>query len=148
MIPMKKHFLLAEDDEEDISLFEEAIVKADLQIELLAVSNYDRILSALNADELPDLIILDNSLPGKTSLECIGAIRARFNSNELPVIMLSTAIPPNAKAKGYEAGFNLLLEKPVSFFEIQTLLKKLYAVNWKQHPPLSVEEFNSLDTSK
>lgn len=148
MIPMKKQFLLAEDDDEDVALFEEAIVKADVPIDISLVANCDELLLQLNKQKLPDLVILDNSLPGKTSLECIELIRSRFSLQQLPVIVLSTTIQPNAKIKGYEAGFNLLLEKPNSFYEIQTLFKKLDAIDWIQNPVLSAEEFNQPDTKK
>ncbi|HEX8331141.1 MAG TPA: response regulator [Segetibacter sp.] len=142
---MNKHFILAEDDEDDVALFLEAIKSAKVPIHVTTVLSCDDIMGHLSPHELPQLVIMDTSLPGKSALECIAAIRAAFTAEQLPVMVLSTSLPSSLQVKGYIAGFNLMLKKPDTFKEVQKLVRRLYLVEWANHPALTLHEFYQLD---
>jgi DNA-binding response OmpR family regulator len=142
---MIKKFLIAEDDEEDLMIFKDAIQAADVAVEVTSVISCDELLSIINLQTIPDLVIIDTSLPGRSTLECITAIRATYKAEQLPVIVLSTAISPTLQVKGYIAGFNLMLKKPDSFIGTQDMVRKLYNMDWIGNPFLTPEEFKRLE---
>ena len=73
---MTKHFLIADDDLDDIELYREAISNTALPIVLTSVVYCDGIFNSIAVAPIPDLIIVDGNLPGKFLLECITEIRS------------------------------------------------------------------------
>ncbi|MCY7420271.1 MAG: response regulator [Chitinophagaceae bacterium] len=142
---MEKHFLIAEDDEEDIDLYKEAILAGALPIKVNFVLYCDGIFKTISVVPLPDLIIVDGNLPGKTLLECITEIRSHETLHRTPLVVLSGSSPKTFQAKSYDAGINLYLEKPNSLNEISELFKRLYYIDWSANPKMSAEEFYALN---
>jgi len=62
----------------------------------------------------PDLVLLDNRMPGMTGTEVLMHIRARFDVLELPVIMLTSEDDPSEVAKALELGANDYIIKPAN----------------------------------
>jgi CheY-like chemotaxis protein len=141
---MEKHFLLADDDDDDLIFFKDAVLYSKLPIKVSTVDDCDGVLLQVSSQTQPDLIILDNSLPRKSSLDCLTAIRKQFSLAQLPVVILSTSVPAIMRIKAYVAGFNLVLEKPQSFVETIDLFKRLFNVDWRTTPVITQEEFYSL----
>jgi two-component system chemotaxis response regulator CheY len=81
-------------------------------------------ISALRAcrEKMPDLMLLDWSMPGMTGVEFVRALRAQPGGGR-PVILVSlTEVDVNEIAQAVAAGINDYLMKP---FDRQTLSAKL-----------------------
>ena len=138
---MVKHFLLAEDDEDDIEIINEAIKNSGLSIILTSVIYCDGIFHSLTVPSLPDVIIVDGNLPGKTLLECLSEIREHEKLCNIPLVVLSNTSYKAVRDKSYAAGVNLYLEKPDSFTSMEDIIKRLFYIDWHLHPVLSSESF-------
>ncbi len=77
------------------------------------------------ADRIPDLIILDWMLPGKSGIEFIKWIKKKELLKNLPIIMLTAKAEEDNKIKGLTAGADDYIVKP---FSIQELIARIRAV--------------------
>jgi CheY-like chemotaxis protein len=77
--------------------------------------------------EVPDLILMDISMPVMDGLEATKTLRTYKRGAKIPVIAI-TAYGKRFYKKAIEAGCNDLIEKPVDFDALETKLK-LYLEN-------------------
>ncbi len=104
--------ILVVDDEPDIS----ALVAYHLARESYVVrtaNTGDEALEALDR-ERPDLIVLDLMLPGMTGLEVLQAVRARPETSEVPVILLTARREESDRIEGLRLGADDYVAKPFS----------------------------------
>ena len=73
-------------------------------------------------EELPDLILLDWMLPGVSGIEICRQLKARKDTREIPIIMLSARSEEVDKVRGLETGADDYLQKP---YGIQELLARI-----------------------
>lgn len=77
----------------------------------------------------PALVVLDRHLPDGDGLEVCAKIRAHPEQGSTPVIMLTSADGLDAKSRGFEAGADQYLVKPVHPSElllwVRSLLRRL-----------------------
>ena len=73
-------------------------------------------------EELPDLILLDWMLPGVSGIEICRQLKARKNTREIPIIMLSARSEEVDKVRGLETGADDYMQKP---YGIQELLARI-----------------------
>jgi two-component system phosphate regulon response regulator OmpR len=71
----------------------------------------------------PDLLILDEMLPGRSGCEVMAGLRQR--GHRFPVLMLSALRSPADRIAGLEAGADDYLGKPFEFRELQLRIIKL-----------------------
>jgi len=110
-------------DDEPISL---EIVSQQLKAQDIIVTKAKdgiEALSEISKGLRPDLILLDIIMPVKTGFEVCKELREEFSSNELPIIMLTGQDQVSEIVKGFEAGANDYLTKPVSNNELMARLK-------------------------
>jgi len=110
-------------DDEPISL---EVVSQQLKLQKVCVTkakNGDDALKVIDDGLQPDLILLDVVMPGKSGFEVCHEIRKLFSSNELPIIMLTGQDQVSDIVKGFEAGANDYLTKPVANNELMARLK-------------------------
>jgi DNA-binding response OmpR family regulator len=81
--------------------------------EVISANNGEDALRTLLKVE-PDLVILDVMMPRIDGVEVCRAIKAREESADTPVILLSAKDSDRDRDKGMEAGANLYLTKPFS----------------------------------
>jgi len=81
--------------------------------EVVSANNGEDALRKLLKIE-PDLVILDVMMPWIDGVEVCRAIKAREESSETPVVLLSAKDRDGDREKGMEAGADLYLTKPFS----------------------------------
>ena len=73
-------------------------------------------------EKLPDLILLDWMLPGVSGIEICRQLKARKDTREIPIIMLSARSEEVDKVRGLETGADDYMQKP---YGIQELLARI-----------------------
>jgi CheY-like chemotaxis protein len=98
------------EDNADNRLLLQAILEG-----LYEVVEYENGVDALNglSQQLPDLVLLDISLPGMDGNEILARIRADERLRKLPVIALTAHAMSGDREKYLTAGFNDYITKPI-----------------------------------
>src|SRR4051794_28815617 len=86
-----KHVFIADDDIDDIFLFESAILEARPDLTISRARDGLSLLDLLNNSALPDAIILDLNMPLMSGKECLVKIRSQRRFDNVPIIMFSTS---------------------------------------------------------
>lgn len=129
----KKNIYLADDDDDDRSMFAEALFEIDSSIQLTQVEDGKKLMDILyiSPDKLPDVIVLDINMPRKNGFECLEEIRGHNGHlKDLSIIMFSTSNDPNTIAKAYELGATFYAIKPNSFKDLKLLISNILQINW------------------
>ena len=79
-----------------------------------------RILEAANGDsgirqaesEVPDLILCDRLLPGKSGIEVTTHLRSSLSTSHIPIIMLTAKNTMDQRIEGLQSGVDLYITKP------------------------------------
>jgi CheY-like chemotaxis protein len=74
---------------------------------------------------VPDLIVLDMMMPGRTGLEVLAELRAEDRFAETPVIMLTARAQAQDRLAAVEAGVSRFLPKPFSPLELASVVEEL-----------------------
>lgn len=115
------------EDEEPIQI----LLKYNLEAEGYRVrcSAQGEDISFLIADERPNLILLDWMLPGISGIEVCRMLRAKPESRDIPIIMLTARSEENERVRGLATGADDYLVKPFSVPEllarIKTILRRI-----------------------
>jgi len=98
------------EDNLDNRLLVEAILEDDYDI-----SEYGTGLEAVEGlpDNIPDLVLLDISLPGMDGTEVLQWIRSQSELKDLPVIALTAHAMSGDRERYIEMGFNDYVTKPI-----------------------------------
>lgn len=110
-IPPKHIVLYADDDEDDLSLVQEAFANYASNVEVITTLDGMEAISYLSSltplDPEPCLIILDINMPRLNGKETLKRIRAMERFAEVPVVMFTTSSLPNDQtfAEKNNAGF-------------------------------------------
>lgn len=76
-------------------------------------------------DELPNLLILDWMLPGKSGVQFARELRANERTRSLPILMLTAKSEENDKVLGLDSGADDYVTKPFSPKELVARVKAL-----------------------
>jgi two-component system, OmpR family, phosphate regulon response regulator PhoB len=119
--------ILVIEDEEPIQI----LLKYNLESEGYRVrsSAQGEDVAFLIGEERPDLILLDWMLPGISGIEVCRLVRAKPESRDIPIIMLTARSDEAEKVRGLATGADDYLVKPFSVPEllmrIKTILRRL-----------------------
>ena len=120
--------VLVADDEDDIrELVCLAVAKAGCTV-VSSVADGTEALAVARA-ALPDLAVLDVSMPGVTGLQVCEALRADPATAGLRILLLSAGASPEDIARGLAAGADAYLPKP---FGVAALVQQIRALTAKQ----------------
>ena len=72
------------------------------------------------ADNKPDLILLDLMMPGMNGYDVIKQLRAKEETQQLPIIVISALNSNEDVVKGYALGANDFLTKPIIMNRLHT----------------------------
>jgi DNA-binding response OmpR family regulator len=120
--------VLVADDEDDIrALVTLAVRKAGCSV-VGSVADGAAALDLARV-ELPELAVLDVSMPGATGLEVCAALRAAPATAGIRILLLSAGASPDDVAAGLAAGADAYLAKP---FQISGLVHQVQALTARQ----------------
>lgn len=125
---------MADDDEDDRLLAEEALREAKLLNPIRFVKNGEELLDYLYRrgnyvdDESairPGLILLDLNMPKKNGQEAIKDIKEDPELKHIPIIVLTTSEAEEDIYRTYDLGVNSFITKPVAFEGLVEVMKNL-----------------------
>ena len=123
--------LIAEDDEDDRIIIDEAFMEIGYEPEVKkfpegeALLNY---LAHLNPSEYPSLIVLDNTLPKLDAAEMMSLLKNNPSFKNIPVIIYTTIISPDKEKQLKDMGAYACIQKGTTMNEIVAIAKKLKAM--------------------
>jgi CheY-like chemotaxis protein len=116
--------LVAEDDEEDRLLTEDALTGAHLVNDLRFVVDGEDLMQYLHrsgpyaapgAAPRPGIVLLDLNMPKKDGREALAEIKQDPELRRIPVVVLTTSKAEEDIVGTYELGVNSFITKPVTF---------------------------------
>ena len=116
--------LLADDDEEDMEMTQEALRQSRLGNDLRATFDGEDLMDYLlqrgkysNPGDAPrpGLIMLDLNMPKKDGREALAEIKANPDLRNIPVIVLTTSRADEDVLRTYDLGVSSFITKPVTF---------------------------------
>ncbi len=125
---------LADDDEDDCMLFEDALREICEQTILSTAHDGEQLMKLLlsNTAVLPNAIFLDLNMPRKNGFECLEEIRANQDLKDIPIVIFSTTAQQQSVDKAYERGANFYIQKPGTFAQLKAIIKKILTINWQE----------------
>ncbi len=127
-----KDILLAEDDKDDVEIFDTALKQLDISYMLRNAQNGE-MLFVLLKERIPYILFLDIDMPCKDGMACIMEIRKNREYDKLPVIMYTSHMADKIIEECYRNGANMFLAKTTTFNELTTKLKKIFSIDWQDY---------------
>lgn len=137
-----KSIFLVEDDLDDQEFFVEALSEIENTSLCGIANNGQEALDKLNDHLMPDLIFMDIHMPDMNGIECLSRISQTDQWKDIPVIMLSTAIPEIGKVRSLGArGF---IEKPSDNRVLKNHLEKMINADYTRDYAQTNQIFTTL----
>lgn len=133
------HILFADDDSDEIYLFNEAFEHSGINVRLSYANNGNSLMSFLKSNPLPDIVVIDINMPHKDGLEALVEIRSYPQFVSLPLVIYSTANNSKMIEASYQKGADLFVVKPNNFEGMVEVVKKIASLEWKK------QQFQSKD---
>ncbi|MCL2764582.1 MAG: response regulator transcription factor [Treponema sp.] len=111
----QKKILIADDEAINLDFFEVMLSKLGFVVE--KCDNGLDVLAKVKKF-MPDLIILDNIMPGMTGREITKTLKKDQKFQNISIIMLSALDDVKDKVAGFEAGIDDYITKPFNFTEV------------------------------
>lgn len=120
-----KRIFLAEDDEDDRLLFNEALSIVSESALLTQAKNGLELMKNLHNVASPDIIFLDLNMPLKNGYECLEEIRKDKQSlRNLPIVVFTTSSNEKNIDAAYELGASYYAIKPDNFDKLKKVIRK------------------------
>lgn len=126
--------LLVEDNDADVYLFRKALKSAGLNCELTIIEDGGRAMTFIRSEAqyagspVPDLAVIDLSLPKNDGIQVLEAIRAAERFANMPVVVVSSSTRPPARVDLDRLRVVRYISKPPdleSFLQIGAVLKEI-----------------------
>ena len=119
---MKRKILLVEDNPATIDVIQKELEFLGYE-SIVAEDGKEGVDKATSI--LPDLIIMDISLPKMDGLEASTAIRKNLKTQTIPILAATARALPGDKEKCLQAGCDDYIAKPFTHRELGAAIKKL-----------------------
>lgn len=115
-----KKILIADDNEDTRNILTAVLQREGYEITLASDG-----IEALRkvSEETPDLILLDVMMPGKNGWEVCAALKSDAKASRIYIIMISTYSDQLSKERGFRAGANEYITKPIKPSELLRRLR-------------------------
>ncbi len=129
-----KKILLVEDNPDDVQLTLRALKKSKIMNEVIVAQDGVEALDYLfstgkyaghDADEKPQVVLLDLKMPKMDGLEVLQRIRKDERTRVLPVVVLTTSNEDRDRVESYKLGANSYIRKPVDFNQFAGAVQQL-----------------------
>jgi CheY-like chemotaxis protein len=129
--PEKLTIFLAEDDQDDVFLFSNALHTLEKRHDLQVFGDGQELTKGLEAvsTTLPDIIFIDINMPVKNGLEALRDIRQKYPVR-LPVFLFSTTEDRVTVEQARRLGATGYLSKPKLQGDLERLLKQVLSIDW------------------
>ncbi len=120
MITKPFHILIAEDDQDDRLLIEDAFKANGVSHgQLFFVADGEELIERLSGLEpLPGIIMLDLNMPRKDGREALKEIRSKLDYKHIPIIVFTTSNSEDDIKMAYQHGGNTYITKPTRFTDL------------------------------
>jgi DNA-binding response OmpR family regulator len=119
----KKKILIADDEAVNLDFFDVMLSKLGYVVEK-AADGHETLEKAKKFK--PDLILLDNIMPGKTGKEITKILKNDPKLKDISIIMLSALDDVKDKVAGFEAGIDDYITKPFNFTEVLARINAVF----------------------
>ena len=129
---------LADDDQEDVQFFRDAVNDINSAIEVTHGANGRELMECLEdctTDCDTDVIFLDLNMPKMNGFECLTSLKNHADLKLLPVVILSTSSDPRNIKLLYDMGAHHYLVKPFSYSELRNVLTKVLSIDLRSTAP-------------
>ena len=126
-----RRLLIIEDNDEDFRSILRALDRAGADLTITRAIDGDDALealrdSAIEGRPLPDVVLLDLSLPGSDGRETLAAMKADEWLRAIPVVVLSTSAAPQDVADCYRNGVSGYCVKPIDLAKFDETIASIY----------------------
>lgn len=128
--PTTSHILIIDDEPAGRQVLEMLLLPQGYQLSM--AENGPQGL-AMASQLVPDLILLDVMLPGMDGFEVCKRLRSDALLAEIPIFMLTALDDYDSRLKGFEAGADDFLTKPVDGLELWARVRSITRVNRYHH---------------
>lgn len=128
---MKPKVLVVEDEDAISHLLEYNLTAEGFSVAIVADGDH---ALAMTEEFEPDIILLDWMLPNISGIEICRQLRARENTKDIPVIMLTARAVEEDRLRGFERGADDYITKP---FSMKELVARMQAVLRRANPSAS-----------
>ena len=117
---------LVDDDEDDQHLVRSAFLDCQPSITIVVLDDGEELLPKLiEADTLPQLILLDVNMPRKNGFDTLEQLRSIADYAHLPVVMLTTSSSEQDRQRSLALGANHFLTKPLTYQQLRQLAQEI-----------------------
>lgn len=120
--------LLADDDAEDLELFQELMLSHEPDVTISTASSGKALMQFLagrNNDQLPDLIILDYNMPQMKGAELLWELSSDKRYKAIPKYVLSTSDSDTHIKECMDKGAAAYFVKPGNLGDMKVMIKKI-----------------------
>jgi len=118
---MKRKKILIVDDSKTILMAQRMILGKEPYDLIFASDGEEGIRKALS--DKPDLILLDVVMPKLTGLDVCRLLRSEEATKDIPILLVTTRGEGENVEKGYAAGCNDYVTKPINSLELLTKVR-------------------------
>lgn len=128
-----KRITLVEDTPSDVFLLRQALSEHGVECMLEVIKDGEQALHYLarldtGTEAVPDLIVLDISLPRHDGLEVLGTCRTSAALQHVPILVLTSSDSPREQARAEQLGVSDYVRKPIlldDFMRVGQRIKRL-----------------------
>ncbi|MFD2939375.1 response regulator [Flavobacterium notoginsengisoli] len=125
-----------DDDEDDLSIFADAVESIPQKITLQTYTGGDKLLDAIfNPPPTPYVVFLDLNMPGKNGFDVLEELRNSDYQKDIPVVIYSTSSEPGIIEKCRSLGANGFITKPVLMSDIIKSIEHAIQIDWNKFIP-------------
>ena len=129
--PQITQIVLVDDDMEECFIVKTILHDLAPHITVTTLYDVDHVLEFMK-DLVPDLLILDMKMPGKTGIDCLRLLKNNAALQHLPVVVYSTSGHPRNISLAYDHGAALYVEKPDQYADLVQTLSGILSYDWQE----------------
>jgi DNA-binding response OmpR family regulator len=123
---MARKILVVDDEQHIVRLLEVNLARAGYEV--ITADNGREALEKAE-DEGPDLITLDDQMPGEGEMdgfETLQELQHNLKTKDIPVVMIASGSTDADVFRGWQAGVSAYLAKPLNPLEVLTHIKRIF----------------------